>query len=74
MQRLLHNNYNCEQATYTYDGRLVLDYLEQHKETGALPDVIFLDLDVQCFTGWEFFWTNWKRLTARQKKPSGYIS
>ena len=21
MQRLLHNNYNCEQATYTYDGK-----------------------------------------------------
>ena len=30
MQRLLHNNYNCEQATYTYDGRLVLDYLEKY--------------------------------------------
>jgi len=54
MQRLLHNNYNCEQATYTYDGRLVLDYLEQHKETGALPDVIFLDLDMPELTGWEF--------------------
>jgi CheY-like chemotaxis protein len=54
MQRLLHNNYNCEQATYTYDGRLVLDYLEQNRETGALPDVIFLDLDMPELTGWEF--------------------
>jgi CheY-like chemotaxis protein len=54
MQRLLHNNYNCEQATYTYDGRLVLDYLEEHKETGSLPDVIFLDLDMPELTGWEF--------------------
>ena len=54
MQRLLHNNYNCEQATYTYDGRLVLDYLEQNQETGALPDVIFLDLDMPQLTGWEF--------------------
>ena len=55
MQRLLHNNYNCEQATYTFDGRLVLDYLEENKETGTrLPDVIFLDLDMPELTGWEF--------------------
>ena len=54
MQRLLHNNYNCEQATYTFDGRLVLDYLEENKETGTLPDVIFLDLDMPQLTGWEF--------------------
>ena len=54
MQRLLHNNYNCEQATYTYDGRLVLDYLEENKDTDTLPDVIFLDLDMPGLTGWEF--------------------
>jgi CheY-like chemotaxis protein len=54
MQRLLHNNNNCEQATYTFDGRLVLDYLEENKETGTMPDVIFLDLDMPQLTGWEF--------------------
>jgi CheY-like chemotaxis protein len=55
MQRLLHNNYNCEQATYTYDGRLVLDYLEENKEKDRLlPDVILLDLDMPELTGWEF--------------------
>ena len=54
MQRLLQNNFNVKQTTYTFDGRLVLDYLEEHKETGALPDVIFLDLDMPNLTGWEF--------------------
>src|SRR4051812_3810110 len=54
MQRLLHNNYNCKQATYTFDGRLVLDFLEENKETGLLPDIIFLDLDMPRLTGWEF--------------------
>lgn len=55
MQRLLHNNYNCEQATYTYNGRLVLDYLKENKnEDASLPDVIFLDLDMPDLTGWEF--------------------
>ena len=45
MQRLLHNNYNCEQATYTFDGRLILEYLKQNKETdAAIPDLIFLRL------------------------------
>jgi CheY-like chemotaxis protein len=54
MQRLLHNNYNCEQATYTFDGQLVLDYLNENKNTDTLPDVIFLDLDMPQLTGWEF--------------------
>jgi CheY-like chemotaxis protein len=54
MQRLLHNNYHCEQATYTFDGRLVLDYLEENKDSGKLPDVILLDLDMPQLTGWEF--------------------
>jgi CheY-like chemotaxis protein len=55
MQRLLHNNYNCEQATYTYDGRLVLDYLKENKGTDhSMPDLIFLDLDMPQLTGWEF--------------------
>jgi CheY-like chemotaxis protein len=54
MQRLLHNNYNCKQATYTFDGRLVLEYLEENKDSGTLPDVIFLDLDMPHLTGWEF--------------------
>ena len=54
MQRLLHNNYNCQQATYTFDGRLVLDYLEENKDGGTMPDVILLDLDMPQLTGWEF--------------------
>jgi CheY-like chemotaxis protein len=54
MQRLLHNNYNCRQATYTFDGRLVLDYLEENREAGTMPDIIFLDLDMPEITGWEF--------------------
>jgi CheY-like chemotaxis protein len=55
MQRLLHNNFNCEQATYTFDGRLVLDYLKENKDTGStMPDLIFLDLDMPQLTGWEF--------------------
>ncbi|WP_428327631.1 response regulator [Mucilaginibacter sp.] len=54
MQRLLHNNCNCRQATYTFDGRLILDYLEENKESGTMPDLIFLDLDMPQLTGWEF--------------------
>lgn len=54
MQKLLHNNDNCEQVTYAFDGRLVLDYLIENQETGTLPDLIFLDLDMPLLTGWEF--------------------
>lgn len=54
MQRLLQHNFSCKQTTYTFDGRLVLDYLEENKDNGSLPDVIFLDLDMPNLTGWEF--------------------
>ncbi len=54
MQRLLHNNFNCKQTTYTFNGELVLDYLEENMENGNLPDLIFLDLDMPQLTGWEF--------------------
>lgn len=54
MQRLLHNNYHCEQVTYAYDGQLVLDYLETNRDRDMLPDLIFLDLDMPGLTGWEF--------------------
>jgi CheY-like chemotaxis protein len=55
MRTMLYNNEVCEQATYTFDGSMIIEYMEENKgEPKKLPDVIFLDLTMPDFSGWEF--------------------
>jgi CheY-like chemotaxis protein len=43
------------QATYSFDGEVVLEYLEEKKsEFTSLPDYIFIDLYMPRFSGWDF--------------------
>ena len=74
MRRLLHKNNDCNQATFTYDGSLVLDYLEENKNYASrMPDVIFLDLDMPEITGWEFLDELEKLVTTARKKVKVHI-
>jgi CheY-like chemotaxis protein len=42
-------------ATYSFDGEVILDYLEEKKlESTSLPDYIFIDLYMPLFDGWDF--------------------
>ena len=55
MRTMLYNNNMCEQATYAFDGSMIIEYMEEHSsESSRLPDVIFLDLTMPDFSGWEF--------------------
>lgn len=55
MRTMLYSNQACEQATYTFDGSMIIEYMEANKsEPRKLPDVIFLDLTMPDFSGWEF--------------------
>jgi CheY-like chemotaxis protein len=55
MRTMLYKNEACEQATYTFDGSMIIEYMEENKaEPKKLPDVIFLDLTMPDFSGWEF--------------------
>jgi CheY-like chemotaxis protein len=55
MRTMLYNNAVCKQATYTYDGSMILEFMEEYKsDTNRLPDVIFLDLTMPDFSGWDF--------------------
>lgn len=55
MRTMLYSNKACEQATYTFDGSMIIEYMEANKaEPRKLPDVIFLDLTMPDFSGWEF--------------------
>jgi CheY-like chemotaxis protein len=45
----------AKQATYSFDGEIVLDYLEEKKsDSQSLPDYIFVDLYMPSFNGWDF--------------------
>lgn len=55
VQITLKNSELSQQATYSFDGEVVIDYLEEKKsDTKALPDYIFVDLYMPQFTGWDF--------------------
>jgi CheY-like chemotaxis protein len=55
MQHILYGDHHFDSTTYTMDGSLVLDYIEENKsQPEKLPDAIFLDLNMPAFSGWDF--------------------
>lgn len=55
MKHILRGKKYFDITTYTIYGSLVLDYMEENKSNPEkLPDVIFLDLNMPGFSGWEF--------------------
>src|SRR5437868_5107977 len=55
VQMTIKNSELSKDATYTFDGEVVLDYLEERKlDTQSLPDYIFVDLYMHAFDGWDF--------------------
>ncbi|WP_426671397.1 response regulator [Mucilaginibacter sp. McL0603] len=55
MKHILKDKNYFDATTYTFYGELVLDYIEEYKaEPEKLPDVIFLDLNMPEFSGWDF--------------------
>jgi CheY-like chemotaxis protein len=55
VQYMLTKNELSKETTYTFDGKLVLDYLAENKnKITSLPDYIFLDLYMPGNSGWDF--------------------
>lgn len=55
MKHILRGKNYFDTTTFTVYGSLVLDYIEEHKsQPEKLPDVIFLDLNMPIFNGWDF--------------------
>ncbi len=74
MRTMLYNNEVCKQATYTFDGSMIIEFMEQHKtESKRLPDVIFLDLTMPDFSGWDFLEKFEKLKGSLQKHINLYV-
>lgn len=55
VQYMLTKNELSKETTYAFDGKLVLDYLEENRmKISVLPDFIFLDLYMPNNSGWDF--------------------
>jgi CheY-like chemotaxis protein len=55
VQMTIQNSELSKRATYSFDGEIVLEYLEEKKsDFHLLPDYIFVDLYMPLFSGWDF--------------------
>lgn len=74
MRTMLYNNDACKQATYTFDGNMIIEFIEENKScANLLPDVIFLDLTMPDFSGWEFLEKFEKLKTGLNKHVQLYV-
>ncbi|MDB5135476.1 MAG: response regulator transcription factor [Mucilaginibacter sp.] len=55
LQHIMQDNNTFKETTYAMHGGMVLDYIEENLAyPDKLPDVIFLDLNMPEFSGWDF--------------------
>ena len=68
MQRLLDRYGIFKDAVHSLDGRIIIDFLREKNAVSMLPDLIFLDLDMPGFSGWDFL-EQFEKLYLRLAKP-----
>src|SRR5438309_5530525 len=55
VQLTIKNTDLFKQATYAFDGEVIINYLEENgSDHESLPDYIFVDLYMPRFSGWDF--------------------
>jgi CheY-like chemotaxis protein len=55
MQKMLDKFQLFPEASHSLDAKTMIEFFEQyHLATNELPDIIFLDLNMPGFSGWDF--------------------
>jgi CheY-like chemotaxis protein len=68
VQKMLSRYKLFKDASHCLDGRLIIDFLKEHRcQPDLLPDIIFTDLNMSHFTGWLFL-EQFKALYASLEK------
>jgi CheY-like chemotaxis protein len=69
MQKMFDHYELFHNASHSLDGRAIIDFLKGNRaNTEELPDIIFLDLHMPDFSGWDFL-EQFKRLCRSFPKP-----
>jgi CheY-like chemotaxis protein len=69
MQRMFEKFRLFPDASHSLDASLSMDFFERHcRMAEMLPDVVFLDLDMPGFSGWDFL-DGFNQIFKQIKKP-----
>ena len=75
MQRMFEKYDLFKDVAYSLDGEIIIDFLKENQaKTELLPDVIFLDLNMPYFSGWEFLEQFDQLYSSFRKAISIYIA
>jgi CheY-like chemotaxis protein len=68
MQKMFDKFHLFPEAVHSLDARISMTLLENRcSDPNILPDVIFLDLNMPCYSGWDFL-CDFERLYKKIKK------
>jgi CheY-like chemotaxis protein len=69
MQKMLDTYDLFPGTAHSADGKVIMEFLEENcTNIKHLPDVIFLDLNMPAFSGWDFM-SSFAKIYPRLKKP-----
>ena len=74
MKKIFARHHLFNEAVHSIDSKLIIDFLtEKCNDALVLPDLIFLDLDMPGFSGWDFLESFSKLLPCLGKQITIYI-
>ena len=74
VQLMLKVRHPNEETTFSYDGRAVIEFLDENKtKSDLLPDNILVDLNMPEFDGWDFLNSYQKIYKSIIKKIGIYV-
>ncbi|RYZ95528.1 MAG: response regulator [Sphingobacteriaceae bacterium] len=74
MERMFDKYGFFPDAAHSLDGSIIIDFLKKnHNAANLLPDVIFLDLNMPLFSGWDFLKEFEQLYITLKKKADIYV-